>query len=127
MPSTNANGSQCVAIATCDAVGMDRAEVFRLAEGLGGGFGNFTQNCGALCGALLTISAANSDGIDKITSKPRTYELTREFTKRFDEACGGTTCAVLRPEGGSVPICEGYIKTGVRLTLEMLQEEGFIE
>ena len=118
------NCAQCVALATCDLVGLEKDQMFRLVEGLGGGMGGFTETCGALSGGIPVISMASCNGMEACNSKQKTYGFAKEYVKRFQEKFGSTSCADLRPEEPELrmPTCNKYIAGGVELVIEMLEE-----
>ncbi|MDO4182717.1 MAG: C-GCAxxG-C-C family protein [Coriobacteriia bacterium] len=121
------NCAQSVVCATCDLVGLDVEQAFRVMEGFGGGMGGFTQVCGALSGGVATISYGNSEGSQALCSKASTYERVNALVEAFKEAHGGCTlCSQLRPEDPDqrMPVCNGYITNVVRMTLDALAQRA---
>lgn len=123
----NFNCAQCVACATCDLVGLEPGQMFKLMEGFGGGMGGFDQTCGAISGGVAVLGYANSNGIDVRTSKPSTYALVSDFVDAFRQTHEGcTTCKDLRPEEPDrvKPVCNGYIAAGTRMVMDFLIQGG---
>lgn len=120
------NCTQSVLCSFADELDMDEALLFSMAEGFGLGMGGMEGTCGALSGAVLAAGLANSDGnIDDPATKAKTYKLSKELTKRFDEASGALICKELKGIGKSAPLCscENCIKNAARITQEILFEK----
>lgn len=123
------NCAQAVACALADRIGADRAELYRLSEGFGGGMGGHTETCGAISGAVMAVSQVASAGIDEPgTTKGRTYLLVRELVEGFREQNGSTVCRELKGIGtgahGMLRTCEGCIEDAVVLACRVLDERA---
>lgn len=98
------NCAQAVACTYCDLLGFDEAEIFRMTEGFGAGMGGMEATCGALSGAVLLAGLKNSDGqLEAPKTKGKTYQLSKEMVKRFQETCGSTVCKELKGIGADRP------------------------
>ena len=59
--------------------------------------GGMQGTCGALSGACVICSLANSCAdLEAPTSKAATYKVSRELVRRFAEVSGATRCADLK-------------------------------
>ena len=108
------NCCQAVICAYCEAYGVDDQEIFKLAEGFGGGMGGLQDVCGAVTGAFMAISIAGSAG-DKsqpTLTKAATYEKVRELANEFEELHGSIYCRDLKTDRVS---CQKCVATGAQL------------
>ncbi len=119
----NFNCAQCVACTLAPFVNADERDVFRAAEGLGGGMGGFTETCGAIAGAAMVAGLARSNGYDDPASKQDTYALTKQVVDRFRETVGSTLCADIKATDGATPLrpCDECIVLGLDLAIDMLE------
>lgn len=100
------NCAQSVACTYCDLLGYEEADIFRMTEGFGAGMGGMEATCGALSGAVLLAGLKNSDGkLDGPKTKGRTYQLSKEMVKQFQEKCGALVCRELKGVGADRPKC----------------------
>jgi C_GCAxxG_C_C family probable redox protein len=83
------NCSQAILSAYSPRYGLDAELAQRIACGFGAGMGRLGETCGAVTGAYMLISLIHGD------DRERTYELVREFSKRFIEHNGSTECRTL--------------------------------
>ena len=91
------NCAQAIACTYADLVGADEKTMFAATEGLGLGMGGMQGTCGALSGACVICSLANSCAdLEAPTSKAATYKVSRELVRRFAEVSGATRCADLK-------------------------------
>lgn len=118
----NCNCAQSVACSLCDLSGVSKDQAFRAMEGFGGGMGGFTQTCGAVSGAIYSLSVANSAGIEERTSKDAVYEMSAQFVAEFKEEFGSTLCSDLRSDNVEKrkSICDGYIQFAAAKAAERL-------
>ncbi|MDO4590193.1 MAG: C-GCAxxG-C-C family protein [Slackia sp.] len=119
----NFNCAQCVACTLAPFVRIDADTAFRAAEGLGGGFGGFSETCGALAGAAMVAGLANSAGYHDPTSKADTYALSASMVTRFRERVGATRCADIKENEchGALLPCDECIAIGLDLAIDMLE------
>ena len=136
------NCAQAVACTLAPAVGLDPQTAFTLTEGFGAGMGGMTETCGAISGAVAILSLVNSEGMEKPTTKGRsyqlsreaakrfktkgqTYKLSREIAKRFGEKNTTTVCGTLKGVGsdnGPLRSCPGCIDDAVEIACDMLKQ-----
>jgi C_GCAxxG_C_C family probable redox protein len=78
------NCSQAVFSAFAPQLGLDRVAALKVAGPFGGGMGRMGETCGAVTGALMVIGLkyGQTTSEDK-AAKEKSYELVREFVKRF--------------------------------------------
>lgn len=119
----NFNCAQCVACTLAPFVRIDADTAFRAAEGLGGGFGGFSETCGALAGAAMLAGLANSNGYRDPTSKTDTYALSASITTRFRQRVGATRCADIKENEcrSALLPCDECIVIGLDLAIDMLE------
>lgn len=119
----NFNCAQCVACTLAPFVRIDADTAFRATEGLGGGFGGFTETCGALAGGAVVAGLARSNGYDDPTSKQDTYALSKQLVDGFRERVGSTLCKDIKAvEGGeALRPCDECIVEGLNLAIDMLE------
>ena len=91
-----ANCAQAVAGAFADVVGMEEAELFKLASGFGGGVGRMREVCGAVSGMVIifNILHGNSDISDK-DAKDAHYAKIQNLAKKFEAETGSIICRTL--------------------------------
>lgn len=120
----NFNCAQCVACTLAPFVRIDADTAFRATEGLGGGFGGFTETCGAIAGGAVVAGLARSNGYDDPTSKQETYALVKRIVDRFRERVGSTSCERIKNADGGAPLlaCDECIITGLNLAIDMLED-----
>ena len=90
------NCAQAVLAAYCEDFGLDPKTALKISGGLGAGMGRLQRTCGAVTGAFLAIGLKYGkceEGDDR--AKEKTYDLVREFAKRFEERHGTTSCRAL--------------------------------
>ena len=117
------NCAQSVACAFAEDFGVSRADMLRLAEGFGFGFGGGRATCGALSGAILLCGLKNADGnVDAPRSKRQTYAVAAEMTERFAARCGALICADIKGAKTGTPTasCAECIDCGVDLVEKFL-------
>jgi len=83
------NCSQAILSAYSPRYGLSTELAQKIACGFGAGMGRLGETCGAVTGAYMLISLIHGD------DRERTYELVREFSKRFIERNGSTECRTL--------------------------------
>jgi C_GCAxxG_C_C family probable redox protein len=87
------NCSQAVLTAFCEEFGLSAALARRLALGFGGGMGRCGKTCGAVTGAFMVLGLKhelNAENGQQV--KEKVYALVKDFSRRFCEINGSTTC-----------------------------------
>ena len=120
------NCAQAVSASLSDYVSVPEEDLFRLAEGFGGGMGGFSETCGALSGGVLVLGCSNSDGPQNPKTKGSTYKLTRQLVESFKAQNGSSLCSELKglSHGPALRSCPDCIADGVRMTIAILDEAG---
>ena len=85
------NCAQAVACAFSDMLDADADTVYRIAEGFGGGMGNYESVCGAVSAAIIIAGLKNSNGINEESNKLSTYQLSSKITGEFKEKNGSAS------------------------------------
>ncbi len=90
------NCSQAILSTYCEEFGIEKKVALQIACGLGAGMGRQQETCGAVSGAYLLIGLKYGKYMkDDDPAKERTYELVREFSKRFVDRNGSVSCRAL--------------------------------
>jgi C_GCAxxG_C_C family probable redox protein len=90
------NCSQSVFTVFGTGHGLSEDACLKASCAFGGGIGRTQNICGAVTGALMALGLEHGKGKnDPDDKKKRTYELTREFMKRFSEMNGSLICKEL--------------------------------
>jgi len=129
--------SQAVLSVYCEQFGLSRQTALKIARGFGGGMGRMAQTCGAVTGAFMVIGLkyGAADARDK-QSRERTYELVREFARRFEKRNGSIICKELLgcdislPEGARIAkenglftsVCPGLVQDAAEILEEIINE-----
>ncbi len=96
--------SQAVFSAFSKELGLDRDTALKIASAFGGGMASMGMTCGAVTGALMVIGAKHGRvRAEDIAAKEKTYELAREFMRRFGERHGSINCRELLDADISTP------------------------
>ena len=106
--------------------GVDREEMFKIAEGFGFGMG-IMDMCGALSGMMMVIGLQNSVGDPekgKMT-KGDTYKKVKAYINKFAEQNGSYLCRDLKgvETGKVLRACPDCIRDAVALTEEYLASQ----
>ncbi len=92
----NCNCAQSVLSSYSTQYGLDQEKALKIATGFGGGMGRFGRTCGAVTGAYMVIGLKYGMGIEEdVEAKEKTYQVIREFSKRFQELHGSELCKEL--------------------------------
>jgi len=129
------NCAQAVLWAYAPHFGLEPEIAMRIAAPFGGGMARLGETCGAVTGALMVIGLqlGNTTGEDQ-ESKERTYELVREFVRRFAARHGSVKCRELlgcdlstpaglqraREQGLSTTLCRGFVRDSAEIVSELL-------
>lgn len=74
-------------------LGLDRENALKVSVAFGAGVGRLAETCGAVNGAIMVIGLKHgSFKSEDIQAKEKTYDLAREFVKRFKSLNGSITC-----------------------------------
>ncbi|MBR5509034.1 MAG: C_GCAxxG_C_C family protein [Lachnospiraceae bacterium] len=117
------NCAQSVACTYCDLLGYDEAQVFCMTEGFGAGMGGMEATCGALSGAITLAGLKNSNGdLNTPNTKGKTYQLSKEIVKQFEEKCGSLVCKEIKGIGTGQPkhSCSDCIKDAAAIVENVL-------
>lgn len=136
MFTTSHNCAQSVATAFAADTGLGEDLSCRMACAFGGGGGRRQYCCGAVSGALLTISLLRGRGLaGEKSEQEAAYTLAREFYARFEALHGSPECRVLldrvnlltaegqarfKAEGMSAR-CAGFVGDAVEIVEELLE------
>jgi len=127
--------SQAVFSACSASLGLDRELALKIAGAFGGGMGRMGETCGAVTGAFMAIGLKYGKAQAKDDqAREKTYELVREFVKRFKARRGSIVCKELlgydisTPEGAkivreqkiSANLCPQLVRDAVEILDEIL-------
>jgi C_GCAxxG_C_C family probable redox protein len=88
--------SQAVLSAFCVPLGLDRTTALRISQSFGGGMAQMGETCGAVSGAFMVIGLKHGrTRADDDPAKEKTYELVRDFVRRFRAEHGSIVCKEL--------------------------------
>ena len=115
------NCCQAVVCAYCDEMGIDDKDIFKLAEGFGGGMGGMQGVCGAVTGAFMAISMIGSAGdkADAGKTKVETYKNVRGLAAEFKQLRGSIDCRDLKVDRVA---CVKCVETGAELVEKFLEK-----
>ena len=128
------NCSQAVLSAFAEKLGMDHATAVKIASGFGGGMGRMGETCGAVSGAYMALGLKYG-GVDT-ASKERTYQLVREFARRFLATRDSLRCRDLlgcdistpeglrhaREQGLFKSVCAKYVREAAEIVEDLLED-----
>ena len=115
--------------------GLNQDVALKISTGFGGGMARFGRTCGAVAGAYMSIGLKYGMGKNDDTElKEKTYQVIREFSKRFQEIHGTVLCKELlgcdinTPEGKDYyskneffeKKCLQYVKNAARILEDLL-------
>lgn len=131
------NCAQSVFSSFAPGLGLDEARAAKVASAFGGGMARKGDTCGAVTGAFMAIGLAHGSSRpqDK-EKKEKSYEMAREFVRRFAERNGTTVCRDLlgcdigTPEGYEQAkqrqlfdtVCAKLVKDAVEILEDMLSK-----
>lgn len=131
----NYNCAQSIFGTFSNQYGLDENTALKIASGFGGGMARFGRTCGAVSGAYMVIGLKYGMGKDMNPElKEKTYEVIREFSRRFREIHGSEICKELlgcdiyTPEGKLYysqneffeKKCLQYVKNAAEILEDML-------
>jgi C_GCAxxG_C_C family probable redox protein len=115
--------------------GLDIETALKIATGFGGGMGRMGETCGAVTGAFMVIGLKYGKiKAEDNQAKEKTYELVREFAKRFKARNGTILCRELlgydlstpegmklaREKGVTATLCPKLVQSAAEILEEML-------
>jgi len=127
------NCSQSVLSTYSRLNGLNREVALKIAQAFGGGMARMGQTCGAVTGAFMVIGLKYGKvKAEDEEAKEKTYEIVREFVKRFKSLNGSIICKDLlgydldTPEGRKQveekQICETTCPKFVEDAVEILEK-----
>jgi C_GCAxxG_C_C family probable redox protein len=127
--------SQAVLSAFSEGLGLDKETALKISTAFGGGMASMGLTCGAVTGALMVIGAKHgrAEAADD-DAKEKTYEISREFVRRFTDRHGSIVCRELLGVDISTPevkkrasdkglfetLCPAYVRTAAEILEEIL-------
>jgi C_GCAxxG_C_C family probable redox protein len=136
MAERRTNCAQAILSTYCEAFGLERNLALRLAQGFGGGMAHMGKTCGTVTGAYMVLGLSQKLSPDNPSERlDATYELIREFDRRFKALHGSVNCTELigydlsTPEGLAearekkvfTSVCPGLVGDSARILETMLQ------
>ena len=129
------NCAQAVLWAYAPHFGLVPEVAMRLAAPFGGGMARMGETCGAVTGAFMVIGLqlGNTTAEDQ-ESKERTYQLVREFVRRFAARHGSIKCRELlgcdlstpegwqraREQGLFTTRCREFVRDSAQIVAELI-------
>lgn len=87
------NCSQSILVAHCSHFGLNRETASKLSVAFGGGIGRQGKICGCASGALMVLGLKYGEGsTTDIKQRIASYEIAKEFCKKFIELNGALNC-----------------------------------
>lgn len=111
--------------------------VMKLSSGFGAGMGRLQETCGAITGAYMVLGLKYGKEVPDDVSKDKVVELIQEFTHRFKNDFGVTTCRELlncdlNTDSGQAyfeannlheNVCTKCVSGAVRIIEDLIKEE----
>ena len=129
------NCSQAVLWAFAPGLGLEGDMALKVSAAFGGGMGLMGNTCGVVTGALMVLGLryGATSAADR-SAKQKTYELAREFIKRFEARNGTVICRELlgfdlgtaegRKQAAAknthVNVCPRFVRDAAEILQEML-------
>jgi len=125
------NCSQSVLSSYSKMLGLNHEVALKIAQAFGGGMARMGQTCGAVTGAFMVIGLKHGKvQAEDEEAKEKTYEIVREFVKRFKSLHDFIMCKDLlgydldipeeREEAEEKQICENRCPEFVKNAVEIL-------
>jgi C_GCAxxG_C_C family probable redox protein len=89
------NCSQALLAVYGIGLGLNEEAALKIASAFGGGMGRLGETCGAVTGALMIIGLKYGKVEPDEKAKVKTYELAREFVKKFKARNNSIICKKL--------------------------------
>lgn len=109
---------QCVVCAFFDLLDTDTVDMFKMAEGFGGGVGGLMEICGVVSAmTMMTGLQLSSGSLEENTSKEDSICVTGRLANEFKEISGSLLCRELRGVDTGEPLrdCDLCIQDGIRI------------
>lgn len=118
--------SQAVFAAYAKELGMDERMALKVSQGFGAGMGGMRGECGCATGAYMVISLIH--GREEVSDAPArvtTFNLVKEFSKRFQEKFQTTNCGVLleNRSGSHFEMCGDFVREACCILEDLLAED----
>ena len=130
--------SQAIASAFGPELGLETDACLKVGGAFGGGMGCMAETCGAVTGAFILIGLrfAPVMAADR-AAKDKTYEVVREFTRRFRDRHDSVLCRELlgydistsegmraAKEGGLIAtLCPKFVRDAAEIVQYLLSQE----
>jgi C_GCAxxG_C_C family probable redox protein len=136
MAERRTNCAQAILSTFSEQFGLERSLALRLAQGFGAGMGQKGNICGAVTGAYMVLGLSQRISTDSPReSLDATYELVREFDRRFKVLHGSVSCRDLTGYDLSTPdglaearekkvfttVCPGLVRDSATILETMLR------
>jgi C_GCAxxG_C_C family probable redox protein len=132
------NCAQSVLSTYSKLFGLDRELALKIAQAFGGGMARMGHVCGAVTGAFMVIGLKHGKlRAEDDEAKEKTYEIVREFVKRFKSLHGSIMCKDLLGYDLNIPEelkeveekqiwddrCPELVKSGVEILEKLLSRK----
>ena len=88
--------SQAILSSFSESLGLERMTALKIAQSFGGGMAQMGETCGAVTGAFMAIGLKHGRiRADDEKAREKTYELVRDFVRRFRAEHGSIVCKEL--------------------------------
>ena len=107
---------QTVIMGVADLLEVNQKDLFKCAEGFGGGVGGLGEVCGVVSAMTMVAGLINGSGdLENNVSKMYTIELVQELALEFKEKHGSLLCRDIRNEDdeSSHEKCDMCIQDGI--------------
>lgn len=117
----NYNCSEAILYAANEAYNLGLSkEALKLSAAFGGGMG-IESTCGALTGAVMTLSAIYVEDIAREDKK--VFNLTKELFQKYEKAMGNIECFKLKEDHKKEDIgCHNIILEAAKILDEIIEE-----
>ncbi len=112
---------QTVIMGVADLLEIKDTDIFKCAEGFGGGVGGLGEVCGVVSAMTMVAGLINGSGdLENNTSKMDTIELVEKLALEFKEKHGSLLCRDIRNEdaGSTHEECDKCIQDGIATLIE---------
>jgi C_GCAxxG_C_C family probable redox protein len=131
------NCAQSVFSVFAPSLGLEKGKAAKIASAFGGGMGRRGDTCGAVTGAFMVLGLKHGGSRPEDRErKEASYEIAREFVRRFTERSGTVVCRDLlgcdisTPEGHERAkqqglfdtVCTKLVKDAVEILEDMLSK-----
>jgi len=127
------NCSQSVLSTYSKLFGLNHEVALKIAQAFGGGMARMGQTCGAVTGAFMVIGLKHGKvKAEDDEAKEKSYEIVREFVKRFKSLHGSIMCKDLlgydldnpeeREQAEEKQVCETRCPEFVQNAVEILEK-----